>query len=90
MSELYNYLKRDEALPNELDDSNYIADEDYQARINICYECPEFIDNEIGVGYDYETESYESVEIVKQCQLCNCQMEIKAKLENVKCPLDKW
>jgi hypothetical protein len=71
-------------------DDMAVADEVFQERISICNSCEFWVENKIGIGYDFETEEYESYDTVMQCSKCNCDMNIKALHINTKCPIDKW
>jgi len=47
---------------------------DYKKRINVCYPCDKSESKWTGLF----------------CKVCGCNMKIKARMKDAKCPLDKW
>jgi hypothetical protein len=89
VAEINDIYREEHQKPITWDDMQ-VSEEVFNERISICNGCEFWVENEVGVGYDYATESYESTETVMQCSKCNCDMNIKANHANVKCPIDKW
>lgn len=84
----YYYSENKQFLPNQED--GQVDESTYNSRISTCEGCEFYEDRQTGVGYDFETEEYESYIDTKVCTECNCEMTIKAKYQIVKCPLGKW
>jgi len=60
-----------------LNPNAYLNDQEkYNSRIKICNSCPE--------------QKFNKVLLKRQCSLCKCFTDLKAKIEREKCPKGKW
>lgn len=48
--------------------------EEQQRRLSICNDCP----------------SLRKLGALRQCSICGCAVQVKAKLLSSQCPIDKW
>lgn len=74
-------------MDKEGDHALRISDEDYQERMNICFECDSCI--EVLTPKD-QIEYYDGKEKIHGCQECGCIIEDKCKDMFSKCPIEKW